>query len=560
MEALNSQENNPPNILTHEPKEKVLKVLEMVLYRNNRCNVVFSDGSAIILHPKGDCFTYFYENGEKARHFIAFPPVKDRIKDKLVSSVDFYNKYCSNPIVLLEEAFEGKISQKSSEIKKFYWKYDSNTQPVKHKSGTYSYSSINGYCKLKLNPNKFIFCAEFLQKLPNKSLDWVSNGTSDKRKLKQVCKYALVKQYFSVNKVPEHFLFPAKVLYPELKGFELEISEDLQTGVLGNESKFYKQLTVDEFSTKIPEVAGMNIATYLAEKTSRYSQSYSKTSIDTKSVGGPPEKDSRLKEAGVWESDDVSPSCSSFSYKKSNISLIWTKGATYRRTEVDKVEIFIHGDKTILIARDYGNFFDHYQVNTPEGKLRTFPITAIPLYSVSESQKYTFKTLVEKSLEMFRNTADDMKEEAKSEDSLQDIWIKSITSITDKDIVDTQEVPGCGRFFAYRVKQEGLGEFNESIEIKFEDRTHLRMIKGFPLIKINTFFGTELKLNLDEKLEFTKFLTKEEKESIPYYIKTGLEYMEWAFLSLEERYKREKEEITHQNRLESLCGSNNTLY
>lgn len=118
---------------------------------------MFNDGSAIIIHAKGDCFTYFYEDGTKARHFIAFPPIKDNIKNKLVATVRFYNKYCATPIVLLEDVFEGEIENKSSKINKFYWKVGKENRPKFSKSGSVTYSALNGHCKIKTNPNKFLF-------------------------------------------------------------------------------------------------------------------------------------------------------------------------------------------------------------------------------------------------------------------------------------------------------------------------------------------------------------------------------------------------------------------
>lgn len=156
--------------------DKILKITSIYLHGNHRCHAVFSDGSAIIIHTKGDWFTYFPEDGTKegnikARHFIAFPPVKDNIKNKVIATVAYYNKYCERPIVLLEEVFDD-VKTKEVEIKKFYWK---NGTKVSHKSGTVSYNSLNNQCKIKLNSNKFIFWAEFLQKLPTKKLDWVYN-------------------------------------------------------------------------------------------------------------------------------------------------------------------------------------------------------------------------------------------------------------------------------------------------------------------------------------------------------------------------------------------------
>jgi len=109
------------------------------------------------VHKRGDCFTYFHSDGRKDRHFVAFPPVKDLIKDKLVATVRFYNKYSMTPIVLLDEAFDETIQTKKTKITKFYWKTGMETKPKFHKSGCISYSSLNGHCKIKMNQNRFLF-------------------------------------------------------------------------------------------------------------------------------------------------------------------------------------------------------------------------------------------------------------------------------------------------------------------------------------------------------------------------------------------------------------------
>ena len=44
-----------------------LSIEEAVLYEDGRGHYVYSDKSALILHPNGDCFTYFGPDGRKTR-------------------------------------------------------------------------------------------------------------------------------------------------------------------------------------------------------------------------------------------------------------------------------------------------------------------------------------------------------------------------------------------------------------------------------------------------------------------------------------------------------------
>lgn len=186
-------------------KDKVLKLDTFVLYNNQRVHATFNDGSALIIHQKGDCFTYFYPEGTKARHFIAFSPTKDMIKEKLIAVLTKIKNY-SDPILAGTDVFEGSIETKSSKINKFYWKFGPETKPNFHKSGAISYSSLHSNCKLKMHPNRFIFSVEYLQLLPDKTTDWVPVKRSDnkaERMMKLWYQYARVKQYYSIHQFPK---------------------------------------------------------------------------------------------------------------------------------------------------------------------------------------------------------------------------------------------------------------------------------------------------------------------------------------------------------------------
>lgn len=41
-------------------------------YEDGRTHFVFTDQSSLILHPKGDCFTYFRKDGKKLRQLVKF--------------------------------------------------------------------------------------------------------------------------------------------------------------------------------------------------------------------------------------------------------------------------------------------------------------------------------------------------------------------------------------------------------------------------------------------------------------------------------------------------------
>ena len=106
---------------------------------------------------------------------------------------------------------------KPAKFGKFYWKFDKQNKPKFSKTGSVTYSEINKNCKIKLNPNKFILCIEFLQLLPSKELDWVYKPNEDKTKssksMKMMYRYVKMKQYYSISDFPEVFTFPVSVIW-----------------------------------------------------------------------------------------------------------------------------------------------------------------------------------------------------------------------------------------------------------------------------------------------------------------------------------------------------------
>ena len=82
---------------------------DSVIHEDERAHFVFSDKSALILHPKGDCFTYFAKNGAKTRQLVQFA-VNNSVKessagalDKLLLALQFYNTFAEEPVLTRPE-------------------------------------------------------------------------------------------------------------------------------------------------------------------------------------------------------------------------------------------------------------------------------------------------------------------------------------------------------------------------------------------------------------------------------------------------------------------------
>lgn len=43
-----------------------------LVYENGRGHFVFTDKTSLILHPRGDCFTYFRRDGKKLRQMTKY--------------------------------------------------------------------------------------------------------------------------------------------------------------------------------------------------------------------------------------------------------------------------------------------------------------------------------------------------------------------------------------------------------------------------------------------------------------------------------------------------------
>lgn len=130
--------------------------------------------------------------------------------------------------------------------------------------------------------------------------------------MKGCFQYTKIKQYFSVKQVPDHFKFPVKVVYPELGGITIESSNYLG----GDENeKFYKQWTSDEYSTPLPVTNSHAISHFIDQESLKYESFQDKSTLKNNESIISSKTSNDLKEAGVWEQDDISPAVLSYSYK-----------------------------------------------------------------------------------------------------------------------------------------------------------------------------------------------------------------------------------------------------
>ena len=104
LDGLRSQFEQNSSYQTRIEAENKITLENGVIFDDGRTHFVFSDKTALVLHPKGDCFTYYAKNGQKTRQLVSFA-VNSAARestagslDKLLIALQFYNTYCDEPI------------------------------------------------------------------------------------------------------------------------------------------------------------------------------------------------------------------------------------------------------------------------------------------------------------------------------------------------------------------------------------------------------------------------------------------------------------------------------
>lgn len=99
-----------------------------MIFEDSRAHFVYSDKTALILHPKGDCFTYFSKNGQKTRQLVKYAinnsakEAGSGVLNKLILALQFYNTYCdvAVPIITRDELLATEEEGGYERITKFF--------------------------------------------------------------------------------------------------------------------------------------------------------------------------------------------------------------------------------------------------------------------------------------------------------------------------------------------------------------------------------------------------------------------------------------------------------
>ena len=154
-------------------------------------HIVYSDKSSLILHPKGDCFTYFWRNGKKQRQLLKYA-INHSMKsdgdpgplDKLLLGLNLYNTYSDIPNLGRPEVVnEQLVVQKFNKVTKATWPGQDNIDEYSwiDEQGNMHLKSVDkDVCEITLSSNMLHFKVQYLHLLPTKKHQWVGvdNGMS----------------------------------------------------------------------------------------------------------------------------------------------------------------------------------------------------------------------------------------------------------------------------------------------------------------------------------------------------------------------------------------------
>lgn len=213
-----------------------------MIYDDRRAHFVFSDKSALILHPNGDCFTLFSRNGQKLRQLVKYATnsaakeTSTGALSKLVLALQFFNSYGSEPIFARDEQLESE-----TQITKLY-KYTHASWPGIENMDEYLTQTADGNFQLRssdeedlatvtLSANGFQVMCSYLCLLPYKKPQWVEVNDLNRsqmsalqsesavmrshvsaKRMKMAYEYTRVTQVFTINSVPPCWVFPVSLL------------------------------------------------------------------------------------------------------------------------------------------------------------------------------------------------------------------------------------------------------------------------------------------------------------------------------------------------------------
>jgi hypothetical protein len=252
-----------------------------VLFEDSRAHFVFSDKTGLILHPRGDCFTYFAKNGYKTRQLTSYA-VNSSAKesaagslDKLLIALQFYNTYSDEPNFTRDELLDDVVTR--------LYKLDSCSWPGADNLGEYISQDTEGNihlvttdhidgdddshtAELILSSNGFQLTVTYLLPLLQKAPEWVetdnlnmsvaSGYSATSKRMKMAYQHIRVTQLFTIFDFPLRWSYPVSLLMYLRRSIlqqDLVIQPSLPSDFDDRPDLYYEELVVGkEYQTRLP--------------------------------------------------------------------------------------------------------------------------------------------------------------------------------------------------------------------------------------------------------------------------------------------------------------------
>eukprot|EP00347_Sterkiella_histriomuscorum_P020126 403339009 len=567
------------SLLKTQIQNKNKLLLEQALaYEDGRSHYIFNDQTAIILHPKGDCFTYFSREGKKSRQLVKYAvssSVRElenssvvkgfTIQDKLVLAVQFHNTYCDEPIMSRVEFTQTKEDEKVVELYERQSKFQKVTQVTwpgfdnwdeyitQDDQGNITLRSIEqGVAEITLSANSFHLSISYQYMLPFKKPTWTQvtpdfdesaiksvirdfSSKPDTKRMKMLYEYVKVKQFFSILRFPSRWCYPVSLLMQYKENIKLRDNTDygfILAPVYCNnfhasiEKCCYQELVRNkEFTTELPMPTKIQMEKEGQDNQSSIDQSHFTSQMSQKSMRGMADQQSTLS----INTSSIIGQNSRYDTDKSIQNLIGKNNTITVWTDDDiSPASFLHSHKTNILLQ-WNSLCTSRTVLIPP--LRSFTCDTVP-FSVADSidpankPRIQFHEILVDAFIIIKHPFVPCElysqEGAYEDDKLSK---ESLLAAQQNLVVKEMRVEGLAHFIAYS---------NKSIKVQFDDRTILRMQLNSNILRILSKSGQEVTLNLSKpNILFNDYRN---------YIKVADEFYEWCFTTQEQRAVKDAEE------------------
>ena len=460
-----------------------LCIEKAAIYRDGRTHCVFSDQSALILHPGSQFLTYFPRNGQPVRQVTSCVTCVEDAKEKTLLLLELHNSIALRPVsVLAEQLYASDIKLKPRSKETCVWAVPALAVVIDSASGeqvasvtfeqetgrgkiemqlatdgALNFKSVDQLAAVSLSADGLLLKVTFPLFLSEKKI--VTKGETYRGLVGADIAYQCIDltQIFSTADYPEEWSRPLELLW---HCFQAMGRTEIRSPA------FY-------FPTETPEDLAGEFRTRLPCQL----------------------------QGETWKTDSISPAVSLFNYYESPIFAAWSADATLRNVPSLGVEGVIHSDQARLLCTE-GGFFHYFQ---PGGDIRSFSKDSVPVVIRSPKGNYSIEKVAEMCLS-----------------------ITSQPSATPK-IVPQPDLPDDPEGIKCENTIEDVGTFTAyndgSIRALFNDRTVIRLHSDLSLSVLSRK-GEQIKLNLDNPYGFEA------------YVPVCLEFYEWAFSTPEEKARK----------------------